>query len=274
MLAYRFFVNLPPISNQLVEHKNHVITDMDSMVMRSKFLLLFLMLISSSIYTMAQSHFYYYKGNKIPLTQNGNKVVVNIPKENEGIIERIHANAQILDSIKDETFHSVIISRSDFEMLTLCDFWEKDADSVILTSSFFTENKDEVFSTPYLTVRLKKENDKDLLTSYAESYKIWIVRNSPLMPLWYILSLTLESEKNSVDIANELYETGLFASSEPDLASMDLDYVPTSVRSITQPNVRNTVYDLQGRKVNSNSKIQNSNSKKGIYIQNGKKVVK
>jgi len=94
------------------------------------------------------------------------------------------------------------------------------------------------------------------------------------MPLWYILSLTLESEKNSVDIANELYETGLFASSEPDLASMDLDYVPTSVRSITQPNVRNTVYDLQGRKVNSNSKIQNSNSKKGIYIQNGKKVVK
>ena len=274
MLAYRFFVNLPPISNQLVEHKNHVITDMDSMVMRSKFLLLFLMLISSSIYTMAQSHFYYYKGNKIPLTQNGNKVVVNIPKENEGIIERIHANAQILDSIKDETFHSVIISRSDFEMLTLCDFWEKDADSVILTSSFFTENKDEVFSTPYLTVRLKKENYKDLLTSYAESYKIRIVRNSPLMPLWYILSLTLESEKNSVDIANELYETGLFASSEPDLASMDLDYVPTSVRSITQPNVRNTVYDLQGRKVNSNSKIQNSKSKKGIYIQNGKKVVK
>ena len=274
MLAYRFFVNLPPISNQLVEHKNHVITDMDSMVMRSKFLLLFLMLISCSIQTMAQSNSYYYKGEKIPLTQNGNKVVVNIPKENEGIIERIHANAQILDSIKDETFHSVIISRSDFEMLTLCDFWEKDADSVILTSSFFTENKDEVFSTPYLNVRLKKEDDKDLLASYAESYKIRIVRNSPLMPLWYILSLTLESEKNSVDIANELYETGLFASSEPDLASMDLDYVPTSVRSITQPNVRNTVYDLQGRKVNSNSKIQNSISKKGIYIQNGKKVVK
>lgn len=267
MLAYRFFVNLPPISNQLVEHKNHVITDMDSMVMRSKFLLLFLMLISCSIPTMAQSNFYYYKGEKIPLTQNGNKVVVNIPKENEGIIERIHANAQILDSIKDETFHSVIISRSDFEMLTLCDFWEKDADSVILTSSFFTENKDEVFSTPYLNVRLKKGDDKDLLASYAESYKIRIVRNSPLMPLWYILSLTLESEKNSVDIANELYETGLFASSEPDLASMDLDYVPTSVRSITQPNVRNTVYDLQGRKVNSKSK-------KGIYIQNGKKVVK
>lgn len=274
MLAYRFFVSLPPISNQLVEHKNHVITDMYSMVMRSKFLLLFLMLISCSIQTMAQSNFYYYKGEKIPLTQNENKVVVNIPKENEGIIERIQETAQISDTIKDETFHSIIISRSDFEALTLCDFWEEDADSVILTSSFFTENKDEVFSTPYLNVRLKKEDDKDLLASYAESYKIRIVRNSPLMPLWYILSLTLESEKNSVDIANELYETGLFASSEPDLASMDLDYVPTSVRSITQPNVRNTVYDLQGRKVNSNSKIQNSNSKKGIYIQKGKKVVK
>ena len=254
--------------------------------MRSKFLLLFLMLISSSIYTMAQSHFYYYKGNKIPLTQNENKVVVNIPKENEGIIERIQANAQISDTIKDENFHSIIITRSDFEALTLCDFWKEDADSVILTSSFFTENKDEVFSTPYLNVRLKKEDDKDLLASYAESYKIRIVRNSPLMPLWYILSLTLESEKNSVDIANELYETGLFASSEPDLASMDLDYVPTSVRSITQPNVRNTVYDLQGRWVNSKLplrsrvplatsstfKIKDSKLKHGIYVVNGKKV--
>ena len=36
----------------------------------------------------------------------------------------------------------------------------------------------------------------------------------------------------------------------------------------------NSLYDLQGRKVNSNSKIQNSKSKKGIYIQNGKKMVK
>ena len=223
---------------------------------------------------MAQSHFYYYKGNKIPLAQNENKVVVNIPKENEGIIERIQANAQISDTIKDETFHSIIITRSDFEALTLCDFWKEDADSVILTSSFFTENKDEVFSTPYLNVRLKKEDDKDLLASYAESYKIRIVRNSPLMPLWYILSLTLESEKNSVDIANELYETGLFASSEPDFASMDLDYVPTSVRSITQPNAGNTVYDLQGRWVNSNFKIKDSKLPNCIYIQNGKKVLK
>ena len=36
----------------------------------------------------------------------------------------------------------------------------------------------------------------------------------------------------------------------------------------------NSLYDMQGRKVNSNSKIQNSKSQKGIYIQNGKKVMR
>ena len=40
----------------------------------------------------------------------------------------------------------------------------------------------------------------------------------------------------------------------------------------------NAIYDLSGRKINgdriSNSKIQNSKLQKGIYIQDGRKVVK
>lgn len=252
-----------------VDNRKFKIINTDSIVMSRKYLFSFLMLISCSIHTIAQSHFYYYSGEKIPLTANENKVVVNIPYENEGTIERIRANTQILETIADENFYTIIISRSDFKMLTLQDFWEEDAKSVILTSSYLTENKDEIYSTPYLTVRLKTEKDIDLLTSYTEIYKIRIIRSSPLMPLWYILSLTLESEKNTVDIANGLYETGKFASSEPDFAYTF--HNPTSVRSITGTNVGNIVYDLQGRKVNSKFK-DSQLKKKEIYIQNRKKV--
>ena len=161
--------------------------------------------------------FYYYRGNKIPLTRNENNVIVSVPKENKEVSERIQTNVQTLASIRDDAYDIYVITRTEYEKLTLLDFWAEDSKSIILSSSYFTESNKEVYASPYLNVRLKKEEDIDLLTSYAEQYKLTIVRNSPLMPLWYILAVTPESEKSPLDCANELYESGNFASSVPDL---------------------------------------------------------
>ena len=163
--------------------------------------------------------YYYYEGNKIPLTLNENKVVVSIPKDCGEITERFRANVQTLFMINDEAFDIYVIPQSEYEKLTTLDFWEKDAKSIVLTSSYFTESNEEVFATPYLNVKLKKEEDIDLLTSYAEQYKLTIVGNSAFMPLWYILAVTPESGKSPLECANELYESGDFAASIPDLAS-------------------------------------------------------
>ena len=171
--------------------------------------------------TTPQMAYYYYKGTKIPLTLNESKVCVNIPKECKGTSERVQANAKVLTTINDDTFDIFVISRSDFEKLTSLDSWKEDSKSVILTSGYFTENNEEVFATPYLNIKLKKEEDKDLLTSYAEKYRLRIVSHSALMPLWYILSVTLESEKSPLECANELFESGDFAASVPDLADVD-----------------------------------------------------
>jgi hypothetical protein len=171
-----------------------------------------------AIEELTSDNYYYYQGNKIPLTQNENKIVVSVLKADNEVSERILANIQILGSIKDETYDIYVITRSEYEKLTTLDFWTVDAKSAILTSSYFTENNEEVFATPYLNVRLKKEEDADLLTSYAEQYKLTIVGHSPLMPLWYILAVTPESGKSPVECANELYESGNFASSVPDLS--------------------------------------------------------
>ena len=141
--------------------------------------------------------------------------------ENKDLSERIRANVQILDTIRDETFETFIITQSDFVKLKTLDFWKEDAKSVIVTSSYFYENK-EVFASPYFYVKLKNEKDIDLLTSYLEKYRLKIDRNSAYMPLWYVLSLTLDSEKCSLEIANELYESGDFAASEPDLCADNL----------------------------------------------------
>ena len=141
--------------------------------------------------------------------------------ENKNVSDRIRANVQVQDTIKDESFETFIISRSDFEKLTSLDFWVKDAKSVMVTASYYYQNK-EVFATPYIYVKLKNEEDTDLLTSYLEKYRLIIDKTSPYMPLWYVLALTLDSEKGPLEIANELYESGDFAASAPDLCADNL----------------------------------------------------
>ena len=225
-----------------------------------------LFLISCSICAMAQTdYYYYYSGNKIHLTLNENKVVVSISKENKEVSERIQSHVQVQATIKDDIFDIFIISRFDYEKVTSLDSWKEDSKYVIQTPSFITERNEEVYTTPYLNVRLKKEDDIDLLTKYSEQYKLRIVGNIPSMPLWYILSLTLDSDKGPIECANELWESGNFASSVPDLAG---GYIPDAVKSITiaPTEVSCGIYDLQGRPLTGKPT-------KGVYIENGKKRV-
>lgn len=184
--------------------------------------MMIIFIISCSIHAIAQSDFYYYKGKKIPLIENKNKVCISIPKDNKKTSERIITNIRVLSKIKDEDFDIFVISRSEFEKLTSSSSWKEDAKSVIITPNYITVDEIEVFMTPYLNLQLKKEEDIDLLTSCAEKYGFKIVKQEPLMPLWYILALTLNCDKNSLECANQLWESGKFAASVPDFWSDDL----------------------------------------------------
>ena len=234
--------------------------------MKREFMLMLLSILCS-ISSMAQTDsYYYYRGTKIPLTLNEDKICVSIAKEHDMVSERIRANVQVLRTIENNAIELFVMSRSDFKNLTSQEFWVEDSKSVILSSCYFTENYEEVATSPYLTVKLKNEEDQDLLTSYAEQYKLRIVGNDPCLPLWYILHVNLETEKSPLECANELYESGDFAESVPDFAgSIVLD---TAIRNVASaiPEVSSDLYDLQGRRLNAQPT-------KGIYIRNGKKVV-
>lgn len=146
--------------------------------------------------------------------------------------KRVHANVQIMNTIKDEIYDIIVIGKSDFEKLTSLDSWEKDAKSVILTSCYFTENNEEVCVSPYLNVKLKKKEDAELLTSYVEKFRLLNLGPfSQNLPLWFVLYVTPESEISSLVCANELYESGLFAESVADLVSLQSEL--TTVRGIT-----------------------------------------
>lgn len=227
---------------------------------------LLLLFISCSIHATAQTDYYYYKGNRIPLTINENKVCISVPKDCDETCGRIRANVQVLAKIKDETFDIFVITQSDYEKLTSQDSWEEDSKSVMLTSCYFTENNEEVYATPYLNVKLKKEEDRDLLNSYAEQYKLTIVDFSSLMPLWYVLSITPDSEKSSVQCANELYESGDFAHSEPDFASNTIIMNVRNILPTESTEEYPETYDLQGRRLKGKPA-------KGLYIKNCQKII-
>ena len=172
--------------------------------------------------TLLQSDYYYYKERKIPLTVNKNKVCISIDKECKKTNERILANIKVSDKIIDDRYDIYIILWSEFEKLVSLDSWKEDSGSVMLTPSYYTADETEVFLTPYINVRLKKEQDRDLLSSYAEKYGLTIVKQDPLMPFWYILAVTQNCDRNTLEYANILWESGMFAASVPDLASNDL----------------------------------------------------
>ena len=179
-------------------------------------------------------YFYYYNGSKIPLTLNENKVVVSIPKECYETSERIQANVQVLTTIGDNDFDIFVITRSDYEQLISLDSWEEDERNVVSSSCYFVGRyNDEVAASPYLNVKIKKEQDIDLLNAYVEEYKLRFDDYKPLLELWYVLSVTPETEKDPLQVANELYETGLFAESEPDLVPLGSLIGPEPFKLVT-----------------------------------------
>lgn len=70
--------------------------------------------------------------------------------------------------------------------------------------------------TGYLNIKLNKSEDYPLLLSVLEKYKLEIVERNKFMPLWYTLRTTGVMSANALNIANEIFESGKFASSSPE----------------------------------------------------------
>ena len=195
---------------------------------RKKLVLIISLLLSFPMGVIAQTSYYYYKGNRIPLTINNDKVCVSIAKNKRDVSKELLRDINVLDTIKDAVFDISIILQSDFKKLSDSNSWEKEANSILLSPCYRTKEGKEVILTPYLSVRLKREQDFSLLSSYAEKFGLRIALTDSLMPLWYVFSISPETGKNALDVANALWESGQFAASAPDLSSNKLAYCCTN----------------------------------------------
>ena len=170
---------------------------------------------------IAQNNFYYYIGERIPLTPNNEKVCVSIPNNGKSISADLLKNISTLHTIKDADFDIFVIQESDLSNLSDSGLNSEELESVSFSPCFMTNSGTEVFLTPYLNVRLKTEQDISILSLYAKQYGLNIVKKDSLLPLWYVLSVSPASRTNALEIANALWESGKFDAAVPDLCSDD-----------------------------------------------------
>lgn len=213
------------------------------MIMSKGYILIVLLLISCSIGSIsAQTTYYYYKGNKIPLMIDDNKVCLSMPKDRRAVSKELLKDVQVLDTIRDTVFDISVILQSDLKHLSASKSWEKEAKSILLSPIYRTNEGREVYLTPYLYVKLKREQDIDILASYAKYYNLRIVKRNSFLPLWYILSISQQTAKNSLDIANDLWESGNFADSSPDLPSKNMAFCANDPLFVNQWGLYNNSY--------------------------------
>jgi len=95
--------------------------------------------------------------------------------------------------------------------------------TIIIAPFFKMPFEDKVRLSPAFYVKLKDENDVELLEQTAEEtccIIMWKMFDS--IPLWYTLSVTETSEANALEYAIFLYESGLFESVSADLAGENI----------------------------------------------------
>lgn len=191
--------------------------------MRSRIILAIMAFYVYFSYAYAQKEYFYYSGKQMQLSINNNIVCLSIPKTEKVTRDKILSQVKVEKIVNDDKYDIFVISKSDFNVLTSTKNWEGYKKRIIATNCYMTPEQAIVYSTPYINVRLKDAHDFELLQEYSKSCGFDIIRNVPLMPLWYILSVSPNCNMTPLECANYLCETGLFEESIADFCSDDIE---------------------------------------------------
>ncbi|MGE0930303.1 S8 family serine peptidase [Peijinzhouia sedimentorum] len=105
---------------------------------------------------------------------------------------------------------------------------------IIYIAPSFKVNGEVIGLSQFFYVKLKQEQDIDLLEQLANENGVEIVGNDSFMPLWFILACDKNSKGNALEVANRFYESGNFLSAQP-------DFIEDNISSC----VNDTLFDLQ-----------------------------
>lgn len=177
--------------------------------------------------TDAQSnYYYYYKGEKIYLTLDKSALSISVFQNfqkpslnNVGLKSYDLRDDNSLNTPSNLKYATIEFETtpSDLEYLQKVNSIKNTQDIRTVYPNFIGENNIKIGLSDYLYVKLKDPNDYSILQQKAAEKDLTIIEQDPFMPLWYILRCTPNTIEHSLNVANSLFETGLFASAVPDL---------------------------------------------------------
>lgn len=199
----------------------------------------FTLFFAMSLAHAQEDGYYYYKGEQVALNLNtttifissiDSKDIININLDGTGFsIESISeiqtdVSSQILNTpenfiLKDPVRYwreIVFIDKkiSNQTYIKSIDVFKRNNSNVIVSPYFRKNIEDKIGLSNYFYVKLKHQDNFNLLLEQIDNHGLDLIGYNKFMPLWFTVSVTSMS-KNTLQMANIFYETGLFADIDP-----------------------------------------------------------
>ena len=130
----------------------------------------------------------------------------------------VAGNLKYIEEVGNWLFFVEMQNTSMEDMQELILQWRAREDVIYTSPVFGAESDFEGGSyTNEVCVMLKSNNDYPVLQEYAEDYQIKDIIPPGEYSPWYTLILLHNPEKDAMQVALELYETGLFVYAEPEI---------------------------------------------------------
>lgn len=172
-----------------------------------------------SIMVFGQTTFYYCYDKKIEITVNPDKETCFYAKEDSVALKRMKSAFSGLIDARAECEHAhIIIYNYPTESDARLSKQRLVADTITNRHKVwpcYKFNGYDLYLMSGLGVTIKKDADYDLITTFMEKYKLKMDKVSEINPLRYYMDITVESPGNALEIANEIFETGLVTEAHP-----------------------------------------------------------
>jgi subtilisin family serine protease len=188
-------------------------------------------IVGNGVQATAEAKYYWYEGKKIYLEEVPGKQYIVFNKV--GLKKLSTLKSSNSSSISSGGFNElklsgIVLSEKAFaekasrlwgivesNLKTVNDV---DTTEIIYKSPFYKSSLNgEIGISHLFYVKLKSDSDKDKLEELAKKNRVEVLGSNKFLPLWYTLSCDNKSIGDALQMANQFYETGLFAAAEPDI---------------------------------------------------------
>jgi len=188
--------------------------------MKKSSLILWLILVS--FVANAQTKYYFFQGERIPLVINKDYINVIMAEAVGRTLNATHLFQEFnLELDQEHSAEGLVRLRlgSAQRMSEYSNTVEslRQSPHIRYVFPFFErgEGVEPIGTSNYFYIQLRSVEDVVLLERVAGRKNVQIIRQVPYMPLWYILSVKGSVFNNSIEATNYFFETGLFQEVDP-----------------------------------------------------------